>query len=188
MKTHSHQDKLAMLWLAGWLAMHLLFILIFCAGKIKRVRKLKRVIQSGEPGHVNAAVSTINYSTLTVWDMLSLDFLSISFSALSLLYFILPYYEESVKPLAMKWAIHAWLRGIKKARGGVPLQAWKSFLKMCLTSRIKTLLIFIQPYDRGLNFLCLSSYRQTDSNRVDDMSIQEHILPCRDPCTASSGT
>lgn len=93
--------------------MHLQFILIYCVGKMKGVRELKRVIQSGEPAHVNAAVSTINYFTLTVWDMLSLHFLSISFAALSLLYFISPYYEESVKPLAMKWAIHAWLPAVK---------------------------------------------------------------------------
>lgn len=103
--------------LAGWLAMHLRFILIFCGPKIERVREL---IQSGQPGHVNAAVSTINFSTPAVWDMLSLHFLSINFSALSLLYFILLYYEDSVKPFAMKWVIHAWLQGIKKVRGGCP--------------------------------------------------------------------
>lgn len=63
---------------------------------------MKCVIQSGGPVHGNAAVSVINYFTPTVSDVLSLHFLSISFSALSLLYFISPYYEESVKSLAMK--------------------------------------------------------------------------------------
>lgn len=99
--------------LTGWLAMPSQFILMFWASKIKWVRQLKCVIQSGRPAHVNAAV--INYFAPTVSDVLSLHFLSISFSALLLLYFISPYYEESVKSLAMKWAIHAWLKGIKKA-------------------------------------------------------------------------
>lgn len=82
--------------------MHPQFIGMFWASKIKRVRQLKCVIQSGGPVDVNAAVSVINYFTPTVSYVLSLHLLSISFSALSLLHFISPYYEESVKSLTMK--------------------------------------------------------------------------------------
>lgn len=166
--------------LPHWLAMHSQLILMFCASQIKRVRQVKCVIQSGGPVHGNAAVSVINYFTPTVSDVLSLHFLSISFSALSLLYFISPYYEESVKSLAMKWAIHAWLQGIKKA----PCRPRSPLFKLRLTSHIKMLLIFMLPCDAGLNLLWLPSYRQTDGDRENHAC----ILPCKDPCTASSGT
>lgn len=134
MKTHSHQDELARLWLAGWLAAYTFSIYfdLFCWRDKESGGEPKRVIQSGEPGHVNAAVSTINYSTQTVWDMLCLYFLSISLSALSLLYFISPYYEDSVKPLSMKWAIHAWLQGIKESQRGASLCGHESPFWSCV--------------------------------------------------------
>lgn len=53
-------------------------------------------------------------------------------------------------------------KALRKPEGGILLWPWKSVLKLCLTSHIKTLLIFILPYDGGLHFLWLSSYRQTD--------------------------